>query len=83
MAKKEKKVLPDDIENSTASAEEIMRKYDRESATRIWTGAWGVLPVYSSVLTALSVLVFIVWVKNIRIRKVATVSGLEAFGEDD
>ena len=47
------------------------------------TGAWGVLPVYSSVLTALSVLVFIVWVKNIRIRKVATVSGLEAFGEDD
>ena len=47
------------------------------------TGAWGVLPVYSSVLLALSVLVFIVWVKNIRIRKVATVSGLEAFGEDD
>ena len=43
MAKKEKKVLPDDIENSTASAEEIMRKYDRESATRIWSGTWGII----------------------------------------
>ena len=47
------------------------------------TLAWGVLPVYSSVLTALSALVFITLVKNIRIRKVATVSGLEAFAEDD
>ena len=47
------------------------------------TGAWGVLPVYSSVLTALSALVFICLVKNIRIRKVATTSGLEAFAEDD
>ena len=47
------------------------------------TLAWGVLPVYSSVLTALSALVFIGLVKNIRIRKVATVSGLEAFAEDD
>ena len=47
------------------------------------TLAWGVLPVYSSVLTALSALVFICLVQNIRIRKVATVSGLEAFAEDD
>ena len=47
------------------------------------TLAWGVLPVYSSVLTALSALVFIILVKNIRIRKIATVSGLEAFGEDN
>ena len=47
------------------------------------TGAWGVLPIYSSVLTALSALVFICLVKNIRIRKVAAVSGLEAFAEDD
>ena len=47
------------------------------------TLAWGVLPVYSSVLTALSALVFIFLVKNIRIRKVATASGLEAFAEDD
>ena len=47
------------------------------------SGAWGVLPVYSSVLIVLSALVFIFLVKNIRIRKVATVSGLEAFAEDD
>ncbi len=43
MAKKEKKVPPVDIENSAASTEEIMRKYDRESAIRIWTGAWGII----------------------------------------
>ncbi len=49
----------------------------------VQTRAWGVLPVYSSVLTALSALVFITLVKNIRIKKVATVSGLEAFAEDD
>ena len=47
------------------------------------TRAWGVLPVYASVLTALSALVFITLVKNIRIKKVATVSGLEAFAEDE
>ena len=47
------------------------------------TLAWGVLPVYASVLTALSALVFLFLVKNIRIRKVATASGLEAFAEDD
>ena len=49
----------------------------------VQTRAWGVLPIYSSVLTALSALVFIMFVKNIRIKKVATVSGLEAFAEDD
>ena len=43
MAKKEKKVPPVDIENSAASTEEIMRKYDRESATRIWIDAWGII----------------------------------------
>ena len=47
------------------------------------TLAWGVLPIYASILTALSALVFLFLVKNIRIRKVATVSGLEAFAEDD
>ena len=47
------------------------------------SGAWGVLPVYSSILIVLSALVFICLVKNIRIRKVATTSGLEAFAEDD
>ena len=47
------------------------------------TGAWGALPVYSTVLTVLSAAVFITLVKNIRIRKVATASGLEAFAEDD
>ena len=33
MAKEKKNAIRDD-----ASAEEIMRRYDRESATRIWTG---------------------------------------------
>ncbi len=47
------------------------------------TLAWGVLPIYASILTALSALVFLFLVKNIRIRKVATASGLEAFAEDD
>ena len=47
------------------------------------TGAWGALPVYSSILTVCSALVFILLVKNIKTRKVANVSGLEAFAEDD
>lgn len=47
------------------------------------TGAWGALPVYSSVLAALSALVFILLVKNIKAKKVAIATGLEAFGEDD
>ena len=47
------------------------------------SGAWGALPVYSSVLIVLSALVFIFLVKNIKARKVAIATGLEAFGEDD
>ena len=47
------------------------------------SGAWGVLPIYSSILTALSALVFILLVKNIKARKMENVSGLEAFGGED
>ena len=47
------------------------------------SGAWGALPVYSSVLVALSALVFIVLVQNIKAKKVANVTGLEALGEED
>ena len=42
------------------------------------TGAWGALPVYSSVLIFLSALVFIFLVRNIVARKAANVTGLEA-----
>ena len=45
------------------------------------TGAWGALPVYSSVLLALSAIVFIALVQNIRIRKAANPTGVEALGE--
>lgn len=47
------------------------------------TGAWGALPVYSTILTVCSALVFILLVKNIKTRKVANASGLEAFAEED
>ena len=47
------------------------------------SGAWNALPVYSSVLLILSALVFIFLVRNIRARKVANLTGLEAFGEED
>ena len=47
------------------------------------TQAWRTLPVYASVLICLSFLVFTALVKNIKARKVATVKGLEALGEDD
>ena len=47
------------------------------------TGAWGALPVYSSILTVCSALVFILLVKNIKTRKIANASGLEAFAEED
>ena len=48
MRKKDKKTIPevtvnDMAENEqtvTADVDAIMRKYDRESNTRIWTGAW-------------------------------------------
>lgn len=42
MAKKEKKIK-EDVFTQDSSAEDIMRKYDRESATRIWTGTWGII----------------------------------------
>ncbi len=47
------------------------------------TGAWGALPVYSSILIFLSALVFILLVRNIVARKAANVTGLEALGEDN
>ena len=40
MAKKKKTAPVDEVFTGEASAEEIMRKYDRESATRVWTGTW-------------------------------------------
>jgi MFS family permease len=47
------------------------------------SGAWGVLPVYCSVLMVLSAMVFIFLVKNIRTKKIANKKGLEALGQDD
>ena len=47
------------------------------------TLAWRTLPVYASILTALSFLVFTALVKNIRASKVASVSGLEVFDSVD
>ena len=47
------------------------------------SGAWGVLPIYATILTALSALVFAVFVKNIKAKKLENTKGLEAFGEDD
>ncbi len=47
------------------------------------TGAWGALPVYSSILICLSALVFVFLVKNIRARKVPNPTGLEALGEEN
>ena len=47
------------------------------------TLAWRTLPVYATILTALSFFVFTALVKNIRVSRVANVSGLEAIGADD
>ena len=47
------------------------------------TLAWQTLPVYAAILTALSFFVFTALVKNIRVSRVANVSGLEALGADD
>jgi len=44
----------------------------------VGTQKWGVLPIYSSVLLAASFVVFAVFVKNIKAKKVANVKGLEA-----
>ena len=48
MRKKNKTMIPEDAVNDAAAEEQIaaadvdaiMRKYDRESNTRIWTGVW-------------------------------------------
>ena len=47
------------------------------------TLAWRTLPVYAAVLTALSFCVFTFLVKNIRVSRVANVSGLETPGADE
>ncbi len=47
------------------------------------TGAWGALPVYSTILIALSAIVFSLLVKNIKAKKVENAKGLEALGGDD
>ena len=46
------------------------------------TMAWRTLPVYAAVLTALSLTVFTLLVKNVKAGKVENVHGLEALGED-
>ena len=47
------------------------------------TLAWRTLPVYAAILTASSFCVFTALVKNIKVSKVANVTGLEALGSDD
>ena len=47
------------------------------------SGIWGALPIYSMILIALSCIVFVFLVKNIKAKKVQNAKGLEAFGEDD
>jgi len=45
--------------------------------------AWRVLPMYATLLTIASFMVFTVCVKNIKARKVSNVKGLEALGSED
>ncbi|MDO4530257.1 MAG: MFS transporter, partial [Lachnospiraceae bacterium] len=47
------------------------------------SGAWGVLPIYAAILTALSALVFAFFVKNIKAQKIVNYKGIEAFSDDD
>ncbi len=47
------------------------------------TLAWRVLPVYATILFALSCVVFVTLVKNIKAKKLENVKGLEALGADD
>ena len=47
------------------------------------SGVWGALPVYSTILIALSGIVFIFLVKNIKAKKIQNTRGLEAIGDDD
>ena len=47
------------------------------------SGAWRVLPVYATILTLASCLVFTSCVKNIKASKTTNAKGLEALGADD
>ena len=47
------------------------------------TLAWRVLPVYAAILFALSGCVFILFVKNIRAKKLENLKGLDALGADE
>ena len=47
------------------------------------TMAWRTLPIYACILTAAAFLVFTVFVKNIKAKKVENAKGLEAFAEED
>ena len=47
------------------------------------SGAWRVLPVYATILTLASCLVFTSCVKNIKATKTTNAKGLEALGADD
>ncbi|MBO4425142.1 MAG: MFS transporter [Spirochaetales bacterium] len=47
------------------------------------SGAWRVLPVYATILTLASCLVFTTCVKNIKAKKVENAKGLEALGNED
>lgn len=47
------------------------------------TKVWKALPVYATILLAISFAVFTIFVKNIKAKKVENVKGLEALGESD
>lgn len=47
------------------------------------TKAWKALPIYATILIAISFTVFTLLVKNIKAKKVENVKGLEALGESD
>ena len=47
------------------------------------SGVWGALPIYATILIALSCIVFTFLVKNIKAKKIQNSKGLEAFAEDD
>ena len=47
------------------------------------SGAWSVLPKYAMFLTYASFIVFVIFVNDIKAKKVANAKGLEALGADD
>ncbi len=47
------------------------------------TGVWFMLPIYSTVMIAASLFVFVKFVENIKVNKVQNAKGLEAIGGDD